>query len=128
VLSRLIVAFVLLGVAAAGPAELGKPFEMKPGDAVTLDGLRITFDGVSNDSRCPANAVCAWAGDAATSFTLEKPPAAARQRTLHTSGRYERQAAYDAFLVRLEKLEPYPKEGATIETSDYRATLLVTRP
>ena len=50
------------------------------------------------------------------------------QRTLHTHGRYERQAALDGVVVRLENIKPYPKDGATIAPGDYRATLVVTRP
>jgi hypothetical protein len=70
---------------------------------------------------------CAWAGDAAARFTLEKPPAAAESRTLHTSGRYERQVSVDQFVVRLEDVKPYPKEGVTIAPDQYRATVLVVR-
>ena len=68
-----------------------------------------------------------WAGDAAASFTLEKPPAAAEQRTLHTSGRFEQQADYDTFVVRLEDVKPYPRDGVEIAARDYLATLVVTR-
>jgi hypothetical protein len=110
-----------------GP-EFGRPFDLRPAETVTIAGLRITFEGVNEDSRCPTGVQCAWAGDAAAGFTLEKPPAAAVQRTLHTHGRYERQTALDGFVVHLEDIKPYPKEGATIAPGDYRATLVVTRP
>jgi hypothetical protein len=112
---------------AVSDPELGKPFEMKAAEVVTIQGLRITFEEVSEDSRCPTGVQCVWAGDAAATFTLEKPPAAAEQRALHTSGRFERQTDYDNFTVRLDDLKPYPKEGAGIAAGDYRATLVVTR-
>src|SRR5262245_4169076 len=99
---------------------------MKPAEVVTLEGLRISFEGVVDDSRCPAGARCVWAGDAAAAFTLEKPPAAAVQRRLHTSGRFERRFEYDAFVVALEDIKPYPKDGTAIAPDDYRATLVVT--
>jgi hypothetical protein len=111
----------------AAEAELGRPFDVKPAETVTIQGLRITFEGVSEDSRCPTGAQCMWAGDAAATFTLEKPPAAALHKTLHTNGRYERQAETNGLIVRLEDIKPYPKEGATIAPDDYRATLVVTR-
>jgi hypothetical protein len=107
--------------------ELGRPFEVKAAEIVTIEGLRITFEGVSEDSRCPTGAECVWAGDAAATFTLEKPPAAAMQGTLHTNGRFERQTVYDDFVVRLEDVKPYPKEGVAIAPGHYRATLVVTR-
>ena len=116
-------------VATDGAPEpaLGRPFDVKAAEVATIQGLRITFEGVSEDSRCPRGAQCVWACDAAASFTLEKPPAAAEQRTLHTSGRFEQQADYDTFVVRLEDIKPYPKEGVEIAPRDYLATLVVTR-
>ena len=125
------IAIVLLGLGSIHSAvtdpELGKPFEMKAAEVVTIQGLRITFEEVSEDSRCPTGVQCVWAGDAAATFTLEKPPAAAEPRTLHTSGRFERQTNYDNFTVRLDDLKPYPREAAGIAAGDHRATLVVTR-
>ena len=122
----LAVMMVLANGAATEP-ELGRPFEMKPAEVATIQELRITFEGVSDDSRCPTGVQCAWAGDAAAAFTLRKPPAAALPRTLHTNGRFERQVEYEGFVVRLEDIKPYPKDGVTIAPDAYRATLVVTR-
>ena len=91
-----------------------------------VQGLRITFDGVSGDSRCPTGAQCVWAGDAAAGFSLEKSPESIR-RTLHTSNRFERQVDVAGFVVRLEDVKPYPKLGETIAPADYRAVLIVTK-
>ena len=120
---------VMMAALQAGAAEpeLGQPFDMKPDEVVTIQGLRIAFEGVAEDSRCPTGTQCAWAGDAAATFSLEKPPAAARQSTLHTNSRFERQVVVDTFVVRLEDIKPYPKVGASIAHGDYRATLVVTR-
>jgi hypothetical protein len=122
-----VIALVVAVLASAAEPELGHPFEMKPDEVVTIQGLRITFEGVTDDSRCPTGVQCVWAGDAAAAFTLEKPPAAAEHRTLHTNGRFERQVTIDTFVVRFDDLKPYPKRGATIAPTDYRATLVVTR-
>ena len=125
------IALVLLAFtsvhSAVSDQEPRKTLEVKAAEVVTIDELRITFEGVSEDSRCPTGVQCVWAGDAAATFTLEKPPAAAQQHTLHTSGRYERQTNYDNFTIGLEDLKPYPKQGADIAPGDYRATLVVTR-
>jgi hypothetical protein len=127
--SRLIGLIGIVGAALAATAEpeLGQPFEMRPAEVVTIQRVRITFDNVSDDSRCPAGASCMWAGDAAAAFTLETPPSAALHRTLHTNGRFERETEYGGLVVRLEDVEPHPKEGATIRPDDYRATLVVTK-
>jgi hypothetical protein len=121
------VALAVAAHAASQQPELGRPFEIKPAEMVTIAGLRITFERVTEDSRCPAGVQCVWAGDAAASFTLQKPPADPVRRTLHTHGRFERQTTVDGLVVRLEDIKPYPKQGATIAPDDYRATLVVTR-
>jgi len=126
--SHSIAVLVLLAVHAAGAApELGQPFDLKPAEVASIEGLEITFEGVSEDSRCPRGTQCTWAGDAAASFTLQKPPAAMLQRTLHTNGRFERQIEIDGFVVRLEDVKPYPKDGGAIAPGDYRVTVVVTR-
>lgn len=123
--------FGMVGLAAvlavAPEAKLGQPFELKPAESATIEGLRITFEGVGEDSRCPSGGQCVWAGDAAAAFSIQKPPAAAARRTLHTSGRFERRTDYGDFVVRLEDLKPYPKDGEAIAADDYRAILIVTR-
>jgi hypothetical protein len=119
---------VIVAGAQGAPLERepGRPFEMTPAETVTIQGVRITFDGVTADSRCPTGAQCVWAGDAAAAFRLEKSPDA-KQLTLHTNGRFERQAEFAGFVVRLEDIKPYPKQGETIAAGDYRATLIVTK-
>jgi hypothetical protein len=120
------IAMIATAIAAADP-ELGRPFDVKPNEVARLEGLQITFEGVAADSRCPTGVQCVWAGDATAVFTLQKPPAAALHRTLHTSGRFERQVDYEGFVVRLEDIKPHPQDGVTIAPTDYRATLVVTR-
>jgi hypothetical protein len=122
-----IAVLAVIAAAAVAEPELGRPFDVKPAEVVTIQGLRITFEGIAADSRCPTGAECMWAGDAVATFTLEKPPSAAQHRPLHTSDRFDRQADVDAFVVRLEDVKPYPKEGAAISADDYRVTLIVRR-
>jgi len=122
-----VIGIVAAALAAPAEPELGHAFEMRPAEVVKIQRVRITFENVSDDSRCPAGATCMWAGDAAAAFTLENPPAAALHRTLHTNGRFERETECGGLVVRLEDIKPYPKEGATIQPDDYRATLVVTK-
>jgi len=113
--------------ASAPEPQLGQPFELRASETAAIDGLRVSFEGVGEDSRCPTGVQCVWAGDAAAAFALEISPAAAVHRTLHTNGRFERQVEYEGFVIRLEDIKPYPKDGATIAPADYRAVLVVTR-
>jgi hypothetical protein len=44
---------------------------LRIGDAVPLErGARLVFVGVGQDSRCPADVVCVWAGNAAVLFSV----------------------------------------------------------
>ena len=45
------------------PAEVQKDVYTKIGESVNKDGLSIKLLGVNNDSRCPMNARCIWAGN-----------------------------------------------------------------
>jgi hypothetical protein len=112
---------------AAAQQEPGRRLDLEPDQSATVEGVRITFEGVDDDSRCPEGATCMWAGDAAAAFTIQKAPAAALHRTLHTNGRFERQVQYEGFVIRLEDVKPYPKEGVAIAKREYRASVVVTR-
>src|SRR4029434_8514422 len=104
-----------------------RPFDLKPAEIAKIEGLQITFEGVTEDSRCPTGVQCVWAGDAAATFTLQKPPAAALSRTRHLRAPFERKTDCEGCVVRLEEIKPYPKQGVTIAPDDYRAMLVVTR-
>lgn len=127
-----VVAVVLSGLISA-PAQdavqLAVPFEIKPGQVVTVEdaALRISFEGVTQDSRCPVGVTCVWEGDAVVTLTLERPPASRDTRALHTSRRYARETTYEGFVVRLQDLKPKPATGQTISPEDYRATLVVEK-
>lgn len=111
----------------AGAPKRGEPFELKANETsrLTDENLSVRLKGVTQDSRCPVDAQCVWAGDAVVELTLEKPPAAADTRILHTSERFGRQADYEGLVIRLIDLKPQPREGTTIAPEDYRVTLVV---
>jgi hypothetical protein len=104
----------------------GEPFEVKAGDTQRLsdDKLSVRFDRVTEDSRCPVGVQCVWEGDAVVQLTLERPPAAAEARVLHTSQRFDRETEYAGLIVRLVDLQPEPRKGETIAPEDYRVKLL----
>lgn len=36
---------------------------LKPGETMEFEGVKVTFNKIVSDSRCPANANCVWAGN-----------------------------------------------------------------
>ena len=106
---------------------LDQRFALAPGETASVadSAMRLRFERVSGDSRCPADAVCIQGGDAIVhvqasgvgdSTTLE----------LHTGDSSRAWATYGGVKVALMELQPYPFSSQTITPGDYRATLLVT--
>jgi hypothetical protein len=122
-------ASVSLGCAghATQPSQvpLGQSFELRPGSSATLrDGLKVTFDGVRSDSRCPMDVRCVWAGDAIITVRLSQPAGSQVERELHTDTSGS-EASYLAYVIKLVTLVPYPRSDRQIPPDDYVAILTV---
>ncbi|MGE0815821.1 MAG: hypothetical protein AB7O28_13805 [Vicinamibacterales bacterium] len=110
-----------------GPsAELGREFTLAPGDTAQVEeaGLRVRFDRVEGDSRCPADAVCIQGGDAVVHVTVQTDDRT-RAYELHTGPMTP--IVHEGYTVTLVQLAPYPFSSRTIAPGDYRATLTVSR-
>ncbi|HEY2944856.1 MAG TPA: hypothetical protein VGN09_20645 [Vicinamibacteria bacterium] len=130
--SSSIVVLLLLASCSTSPTtpravSLDDRFTLAPGQTAEVGGtgLRVTFEEVSADSRCPVEVTCVWEGDAVAVFLL-RPASAAVRHELHTSGRYPSEVPVGDYRVRLVELAPRPRSGASPAPADYRATLLVT--
>jgi hypothetical protein len=88
--------------------------------------VRIIFQSVSGDSRCPVDVTCVWEGDAAVTLTVIIEGDMAFRPELHTSARYPAEAEVGTARIRLVSLAPLPVSGGPPAPADYRATLLVT--
>lgn len=102
-----------------------QPFDLRVGASATLpDGVKVRFDAVTSDSRCPLDAICVWAGEAVVAVSLLQTTGAQVQRELRTTpGASE--ATYPAHIVRLVALAPYPRSTELVRPADYVATLSV---
>ena len=126
-----LVAFVLPTILVAcdekptGP-EVGAEFTLEVGDRAILDAAHtiVHFVAVAEDSRCPSQAQCVWAGDGAV--VLEIAPAAgdAAEDTLHTNPESGPGAVSLAgYELTLLRLDPFPEIPGDIAPNDYLATL-----
>jgi hypothetical protein len=125
---------VAAAIAAAGcvnsptapDAVVGEPFELKAGAVASLpDGGRLRFDQVAADSRCPMDALCVWAGDAAVLVTVTPSGGASESRELHTQPPGS-QISYSGYTVTLTALAPYPRSTQPIAPGDYVATFVLS--
>ena len=105
---------------------LNQEFELQPGRSLVIAGawFGIRFDGVSGDSRCPADAICIQGGDALVGISVIDD-GQSRRLELHTGDLQP--VSYDGYTIALVQLQPYPISSRTIQPDEYRATLKVTR-
>jgi hypothetical protein len=94
--------------------------------AVLTDGLKLTFDRVRADSRCPLDVICIQAGEAIVVLTLSQSAAAPAERELRTTPAFS-DASYLSYVIKLVALAPYPRSTQQIRPEDYVATLTVER-
>jgi hypothetical protein len=107
---------------------VGKEFNLKVGEEVILqkENLRIKFNSVPEDSRCPVNFDCFWSGNAQVVLEYQKgsnPPIEASLNT-HVKPHKSR---YLKYLFILKNLEPYPVDAVQIPLEEYTATILVKK-
>jgi len=116
---------------AAHPSQpsrpFGQPFDLKAGTSAPLaDGLKLTFDRVRADSRCPLDAICIQAGEAIVVLTLSQSAATPAEREVRTTPAFS-EASYLSYVIKLVALMPYPRSTQQIRPEDYVATLTVER-
>ena len=112
-------------------ARVGREFKLKAGERVTLkrNKLRIKFAAVTQESRCPVDVTCVWAGNAAVRLDVSTNRSNGKSLTLNTgrSSSLPREAVYQGYKVKLVDLSPYPRSDRKIAPGDYVVTLLVNK-
>lgn len=111
---------------------LGQEFQVAAGRTATLPAanVRVVFNGVSEDSRCPSGVQCAWAGQAVVQISVYTPDGKAVGYNLLLGGTRpnDDQATSGAYTIRLRALDPLPSsESEAVKPANYVATLLMTR-
>ncbi|MDQ4079599.1 MAG: hypothetical protein M3125_02480 [Gemmatimonadota bacterium] len=108
-------------------ARLGEPFDVRVGQTAFLADTRLSIriEGVPEDSRCPRDVQCVWAGNARVALELrdgENTDTASVSSTLepHAVTRWD-------YRIELVEVKPVSTEGQPIPQSEYRIRLLVDR-
>ena len=108
---------------AAPAVAAGTPLTLGVGEAALLEGTSVSlrFLGVVEDSRCPIDTSCVWAGEVKVKLEILESSKAARQVELRIGER----ANAGARSVTLEQVEPQPRSNVRIAANGYRATLKI---
>ena len=107
--------------------DLDKSFNINCGDTFTNSShrLKIEFEDVANDSRCPKEARCIWAGNAKLKFRFSSDTAS-EKLGLNTNidpKDYEK----FGYAIMLKKLSPSKSTTKPIKKEDYTATLVISK-
>jgi hypothetical protein len=85
--------------------------------------LRVTLDGVFEDSRCPSGVQCVWAGNASLRLTLAT--ADETNVVVVNSTTTPHMAAFEGFVLGFRDLVPYPSSTEPTDREAYVATIWV---
>lgn len=108
-------------------ARLGEEFDLRLSETAYIADTRLSIraDSVPEDSRCPENAVCVWAGNARVSLTLRDGTASAAAELNSTVEPHA--VTRWGYSVRLVDVGPNPRAGQRIAAETYVVRLAVTR-
>ncbi len=103
----------------------GEPFTLRVGQsALTTDDIRIRFDTVRSDSRCPSDVNCVRAGEAVIAVTLSHAADTPAGRELDTTPQRS-STGFENVTITLSSMQPYPRSDRQIAPGDYLATFVV---
>jgi len=105
--------------------ELNEDFRLAPGQTAVIAGadLAVTFRRVVDDSRCPSDVVCVWAGNGEVELSARTASDMTASIVLGTpSGPLE--VVVGQYRIRVLGLDPYPGQSP-IPQAEYRLQLRV---
>jgi|GEM_PF-402835 len=117
---------------AGHPVTLAYPFKLSVNQTAYLSPADIIFRfvNVTEDSRCPSDVQCIWAGQ--VSILVEYSRASTGEElgsftlTLGSSN-VNASAAIEGYLVKLARVDPYPVSTVQIHPSEYVSTLFIQK-
>ncbi|MDR9365717.1 MAG: hypothetical protein RI575_10295 [Balneolaceae bacterium] len=101
--------------------DYGEEFELNFGEMTKVgpDKTLVEFLDVSEDSRCPINGTCVWAGNGKVQIRIDD-----REINLNTYLE-PRDTIISNHLIKLISLKPYPEHPEQIDKKDYRVRLQI---
>jgi hypothetical protein len=131
------IACALACVSATGPdrqaadrataVALGEEFALHAGGTARIasDGLTVGFERIVEDSRCPADTTCVWAGDAVVRVEIRRSQSERATLDLHTQSNAPREGRFRQYRVRLVRVAPVRQSSSEIPPDQYVVTLVI---
>ena len=101
--------------------EPGVEVTLAPGEAMSAKTTEMTvrFIAVTEDSRCPRDVTCIWAGEVKVQLEIQETRKASSKVEILEGG----STVVGAHRVTLVRVSPQPVSTSRIAPQDYRATL-----
>lgn len=108
-------------------AQFDQPFTLFVRQKAQISDLQIRFISVPEDSRCPADVQCVWAGNATIVLGLSLKESTDETVVTINSTIEPTEVLYADYRIRFVSLKPTPLSNRTINPAEYRVTLIVSR-
>lgn len=97
--------------------------ELPLGRSADNGEISVTFDAVTEDSRCPADVQCVWEGNGAIRLTLTG--ADETEVVILNSTLDPRQASFGPYTIGFRDLTPYPVSDEPTDRGEYVARIAI---
>ena len=120
----ILIAVALAACGRGGAATLNEPIQLAPGQWASFkaEKLEVQFVGIDDDSRCPNDVTCVWAGEVVVRLTLRRDSRNKEVAVKETQG-----LTVDGYTISILQVLPPRASSGPIPPADYRVTLKITR-
>ena len=94
---------------------------------IKSEDIKITFLNVTSDSRCPSDVTCIWQGQAGIELDVQKGEEESTVSLSIGGDSSPEESIFNAYLIQLVDLSPYPISTKNIQPEDYTATIKITK-
>ena len=95
-------------------------------EATSKSGVKVKFLELIEDSRCPTDTNCIWAGNAKIKVEVSKPGHKAKTVTLN-SGVNPQSVLFGGYQIKLTGLTPEPRTNIRSRRDGYVATFTIVK-
>lgn len=110
--------------------RLGQEFNLRVGQQAVVEGgrFKVRFVSVVNDSRCPADVTCVWAGNAEVLIEAEAGRRRARLKlNTHGGANFPQEGRHQQYTVELVALDSQARKNSGKKATDYVTTLVICK-
>lgn len=112
--------------ATQGKLAVGEKFDISFGRTVQIEELTLIFSNVTEDSRCPSDVQCVWAGRVVVEFTVKIGNAGGTIK-MTPNPRYPQKTGFGGYRIVLFEVYPYPSVETPIQIGEYTVTVAVEK-